>query len=565
MKRYIKKTISIASLVLLFGTTSCVNDLDVNPIDPNYVEATPEALFTKCYATIAAAGNGGADGDSDVDGIDGGTSGYYRQMWNAQVLTSDEAICGWGDEGISDFVYNTYDASHPMLRGYYYRLYTAITFCNEYLQDYEDYDPTMTAEIRFLRAFHYFNLMDGYGDVPFVTTISSEKPQQISRAELFDFVESELLELEPNLSEAKAKKSSDANYGRVDKAAAWLLLARLYLNAEVYTGTAQWAKAAEYAKKVMDSDYKLLTTGQDVWTAYQMLFMGDNGETDAAYEIIFPLLQDGQRTTSWGTSLYLIAGTFKNDMKEDPRQDGLDLTGWDTKEKALTMKPDGEVNEYDEQARSTNGTTEGWEGSRARADLVKKFFPDGDAPIGLHGYEMYQVAGDDRALFNSIGRTLENEEFGVFTSGFGVTKFTNYKVDGSAGSDPQHPDMDTPVMRKAEAYLIYAEATAHTNNGVATSEGVNALKELRLRAHAEVKTSYTLDEILDEWSRELYFEGHRRMALIRNNKFGGNVGYNWAWKGGVLEGRDIPAERNLFAIPTTDLVANSNLVQNPGY
>lgn len=543
MKRYIKTFVPALALALTFGTTACTSDLDVEPIDPNFVEPSAEQLFTKCYATIAAAGNGGADGDSDVAGIDGGTSGYYRQMWNAQDLTTDEAICGWGDEGISNFVDNSYDASHPMLRGYYYRLYTAITFCNQYLDQYAEHDATMTAEIRFLRAFHYFQLMDGWGNVPFATEISSAAPEQRSRAEIFQFIESELLAIEPSLSDAKAKKSTDANYGRVDKAACWMLLARLYLNAEVYTGTAQWDKAAEYAKKVMDSDYKLNTNGSGVWSAYQMLFMGDNGETDAAYEMVWPLLQDGQRTTSWGTSLFLIAGPFQDDMHENP----LDAD-----------KPEKE--------RAVNGADPGWKGNRARKELVLKFFPDGNAPLGIPGYEMKTEAGDDRALFSSVGeRTLENTELGVFTSGFSVAKFTNFKTDNSAGSSNQHPDMDCPLMRKAEAYLIYAEATARQNGGNATSAGVDALNQLRLRAHAGARSSYSLDDILDEWSRETYFEGLRRTCLIRYNRYGGTTDYQWSWKGGTYEGRDFPATRNLFAIPTTDLTANSNLVQNPGY
>ena len=536
MKKYIKTFVPLLAFALTFGTTACTGDLDVEPIDPNYVEPSAEQLFTKCYATMAAAGNGGADGDSDVDGIDGGTSGYYRQMWNAQVLTTDEAICGWGDEGISNFVDNSFDASHPMLRGYYYRLYTAITFCNQYLDQYADYDATMTAEIRFLRAFHYFQLMDGWGDVAFATEISSNKPQQKARAEVYQFIEDELLDIEANLSDAKAKKSTDANYGRVDKAACWLLLARLYLNAEVYTGTAQWAKAEEYAKKVMDSDYKLNTQGVSVWSAYQMLFMGDNGETSAAYEMIWPLLQDGKRTTSWGTSLFLIAGPWSDDMLESP----LDPT-------------------------ATNGTNQAWKGNRARKELVLKFFPDGNAPLGLSGYEMKVEAGDDRAIFNSKDRTLDNSEIGVYESGFSVAKFTNFKTDGSAGSDSQHPDMDCPLMRKAEAYLIYAEATARQNGGNATSAGIDALNQLRIRAHASARSSYSLNDILDEWSREFYFEGQRRTCLIRHGKFGGTTDYKWSWKGGTLEGRDFPAYRNLFAIPTTDLTANSNLVQNPGY
>ena len=536
MNTNFKHIFSVSALLLTVGMVSCTKDLDVTPIDPNYAEPSAELLFNKCYATMATAGNGAADDDSDVDGIDGGTSGYYRQMWNEQQLTTDEAICGWGDEGISGFTYNTYDASHPMLRGFYYRLTTDITFCNQYIEQFGSYDAAMTAEIRFLRALHYYYLMDGWGNVPFSTAISSEKPRQANRKEIFEFIETELLELEKDLLDAKAKTSSDANYGRVDKAAAWLLLARLYLNAEVYTGTAQWAKAAEYAQKVINSDYKLNTTGSGVWSAYRMLFMGDNGGTNAAKEIIFPLLQDGLRTTSWGCSLYLIAGTFKNDMFENP----LDPT-------------------------QTNGTTAGWEGAHARPQLVAKFFPNNDAPTGLHGYEMVEAAGDDRALFNSMDRTLENNEVGVFTSGFSVVKFTNFKTDGSTGHDPQHPDMDVPLMRKAEAYLIFAEATARQNGGNATSEGVNALNQLRLRAHASNKSSFTLNDILDEWSREFYFEGLRRTTLVRFGQYGGTTSYHWSWKGGTQEGRDFPATRNIFAIPTTDLTANPNLVQNPGY
>ena len=223
MKQFIKNIVPAAAMLLAVGLNSCVGDLDVNPIDPNLnSQIEPEQLFNKCYACFAVAGNGGANGDSDVDGIDGGTSGYVRQMFNANELTTDEAICGWGDEGISSFCYNTYDASHPMLRGYYYRLYTSIAYCNQYLTEFSEHDAAMTAEIRFIRALDYFFLMDGWGNVPFTETISSAKPEQYSRQQVFEFVEKELLELEPSLNEARAKKSSDSGYGRVDKAAAWL-------------------------------------------------------------------------------------------------------------------------------------------------------------------------------------------------------------------------------------------------------------------------------------------------------------------------------------------------------
>ena len=529
MKTYIKNIIPAAALLMAVGFTSCTKDLDVTPIDPNLnTEIQPEALFNKCYANIAVAGNGGANGDCDVDGIDGGTSGYVRQMWNAQELTSDEAICGWGDEGIANFCYNTYDASHPMLRGYYYRLYTGISFCNQYLQEFGGYNAAMTAEIRFIRALNYFFLMDGWGNVPFVTAISSDKPVQYSRQQVFEFVESELLEIEPQLNTATAKKSSDAGYGRVDKAACWLLLARLYLNAEVYTGSAQWQKAADYARKVMDSSYKLNTTGAGKWSAYQMLFMGDNGETSAAYEAVFPILQDGVRTTSWGTSLFLIASTHDTDMDD------------------------------------TCGTTEYWGGNRARPSLVQKFFPNNDAPEASPA-DVAKAAGDDRAILDTRGRTLNNSDVSTFKSGFAVAKFTNITSSGSATSSGQFPDTDFFMMRVAEAYLTFAEAQARLNGGATNAEAADAINALRTRANAATQTTYSLDEICDEWCREFYFEGRRRMDLVRFGKFGGSNDYVWQWKGGSYNGRNFEETKNLFAIPTTDLTANPNLTQNPGY
>ncbi len=532
MKLYIKNIIPVAALSLTLGMTSCVGDLDVKPIDPNLTtNLYVEGLFNKCYATMALAGNGGPDGDCDIDGIDGGTSGFVRQMWNANELTTDEAVCAWGDDGIAQFCHNTYDSSHPMLAGYYARLTTSITYCNQYLNEAESYDATMTAEVRFLRALDYYLLMDAFGNIPFSTTVS--KPVRYTRQEAYNFIEKELLEIEPSLSAAQPKKSTDSGYGRVDKAAAWLLLSRLYLNAEVYTGTAQWAKAAEYAKKVMDSSYRLNTTTIGGWSAYQMLFMGDNGETDAAYEAILPLLQDGLKTASYGTSLYLMGSTF-----------------------------DGDVHANKNEPTKTNGTDQTWGGNRALPNLVAKFFPSNNAPQ-VACYDMTDEAGDDRALFDGKGRTLNVDELETFKKGYAVAKFTNFKTDGSVGHDAKHPDTDFFFFRKAEAYLAYAEATARQNGGSATTEGVAAINDLRARAHASQHTGYSLNDILDEWSREFYFEGRRRTDLIRFGKFGGDNNYNWQWKGGTYNGRNFSANKNIFAIPSNQV--NDVIKQNPGY
>lgn len=550
-----------AALLVAGGLNSCVKDLDVTPIDPALSsDVTAEQLFNKCYSRLATSGNNGGDDDVDVDGLDGGFQHTFRQLWNSNELTTDEALCGWGDEGIPSYCHNTYDASHPMLRGFYYGLNISVTFCNQYIEQFGGYDATMTAEIRFLRAFNLYMLMDAFGNIPFTTKISPDNPEQASRAEVFEFIEKELLAVageDPDdngnvLSDPLPKKYGEANYGRVDKAAAWMLLARLYLNAEVYTGTARWDKARDYAKKVIDSPYQLLKEGYSgtgidgidrEFTAYQMLFMGDNGKTNAAYEAIFPIIQDGIRTTSWGGTNFLICSTADADMHP-------------------YLYDDTEVNGL------YNNST--WGGNRARPQLVRLFFPESDyseedMPM-VHAYDAVSLAGDDRALFETMDRHLNIETESDFKYGFAVAKFNNFKCDGSKGSDITFADSHLIYMRKAEAYLTYAEAlTRLSGSGAAPAEAVNAINEIRGRAHAETKASYSLNDILDEWGREFYFEGRRRVDLIRFNKFGGNTGYNWQWKGGVYGGRNFEAYRNVFAIPTSDLIANKNLVQNEGY
>ena len=537
MKTLIKHISLIAASALALGlaATSCIKDLDVTPIDPNLALLdNADYLFNKCYATLAMAGNSDVDGDCDVDGIDGGTSGFVRQMWNANELTTDEAYCVWGDPGIDGFDFNTYDASHPMLRGYYYRLYTAITFCNHYLEVASDADAVKTAEIRFLRAFEYFLALSGYGpNIPFVTSVTSEKPMPGEDTQIYNFIESELLEIESQLSAPKVVKEGQDGYGRVNQAAAWLLLARLYLNAEVFTGTPQWAKAAEYAKKVIDSPMKLNTTGTAYASAYEMLFMGDNGSSSATSEAVFAIMGNSLKTASWGMSLFLIASTYNGDMIKD----------------------------------YSIGTSEAWGGNVARPDLVQKFFPNLTLmPAEAQKEGFIAAAGDDRALFWSVGHSLNTGVITDFTEQIAVVKYNNLYSDGGASpTEGQYVDTDFYILRSAEAYLTYAEATARQNGGTATAEGLARLNDLRSRAHASQLSSANLDQILDEWSREFYFEGRRRMDLIRYGYYGGDNNYLWWNKGGVPAGTQFPAYRNIFAIPTTDLTANSNLTQNPGY
>ena len=317
--------------------------------------------------------------------------------------------------------------------------------------------------------------------------------------------------------------------------ACWMLLARLYLNAEVYTGQAQWAKAAEYANKVINANYQLNTVGANQWSAYQMLFMADNGESSAAYEAVFPILQDGSTTTSWGGALFCIASTFDGKMHANP----LDPT-------------------------ATNNTDQAWGGNRARPELVLKFFPNATTPEG-QSYDLAKAANDDRALFCSEGRSLYIDKPTDFLQGFGVAKWTNFRSDNAGTKNASFPDTDFFLFRLAEAYLTVAEADARQNGGTTTATGTELINRLRQRANATTKNTYTLDNIIDEWAREFYYEGRRRVDLIRFGLYGGTNSYKWQWKGGAQDGTSFSADLNIYAIPSNEIATNSNLKQNPGY
>ena len=550
--RNFKYTLPTVALLLTLGLNSCTKDLDVEPIDPSKnLVVDAQKLFNKCYAEFVLEGYD--LGSSELDLGDSGLSVLYRLMWNANELTTDEAICGWTDKGIADFDYNTYTANNDCLYGFYWRLCLGVSLCNQYLKECADYDATMTAEVHFLRALYYYYLLDNYGNPSFTETISSDNPIQISSAELYAWIVKDLEENMGNMLAPSVRKKGQANYGRADQSAAWMLLARLHLNAGKYAGTEHWNEAKAYAEKVINESGRSIWMGDDavnhrsadgMSSAYQMLFMADNDESGAMNEAVFSFVMDGATTASWGGSTFLFASTWDSYMV----------------------------------ANYPQASNQAWGGNRVRVDLLKKFIST-DRLDGLDDWStetIVEAAGDDRALFfgdNADGsgqvkdRKYTNDVLATFTEGFATTKYSSNRSDGAATHDPSQTDNDIFVMRLAEAYLIYAEAEARAAGSTSTLEkGTGYINMLRSRANNNVqKASYTLDEVLDERSRELYFEGVRRTDLIRYGYFGGNSGYTWQWKAGVQSGGKFEAYRNIFPLPSTELGANVNLKQNPGY
>lgn len=539
-----KKYFSIIGVLFTaFAFHACINDLDVTPINPQVTQTfDQDKVFAKVYAAYALTGQEGPAGSNDIDIVDEGRFSLYRSLWNCNELSTDEAACAWGDAEVIDLNKNTWTAGNFSTEALYARLYFIVSISNHFLEETEGKEDEITrkqrAEVRFLRALAYYYLMDNFGNVPFTTIVGTEPPLQIQRADLFAWIRGELKTIEPDMYEPR-----QAPYYRVDKAANWLLQARMYLNAEVYTGTAKWDSAAIYAKKVIDSGYQLAPT-------YRHLFMADNaGSLDgstvntAPQEIIFPLAADGITTQSWGLSLFLIGSTYTSDMGD-----------W--------------------------GTNQGWGGNRARQDLVKKFFPNPGSVIANNtNMTMVTYPGnlkDDRALFFRANRTLSIVNLGKFKEGYSVIKFTNLRADGGTPHDPLFVDMDVPFMRLAEAYLTYAEAVLRGGSPIDGYTALEAVNALRNRSHCGKAASFislqdTEDinagkiNIINEWAREFFFEGRRRTDLIRFGMFGGDTGYNWEWKGGVQAGTNFSEHLNLFPIPTSDLNANENLQQNAGY
>jgi hypothetical protein len=532
-----KKNILILILAAVFSGisfTSCKKTLDLKPtngvtVDIAYsTSAGYKQGFAKIYGAFALTGNAGGAGNPDISTttIDEGNSDFLRMFWNTQELSTDEAIdnASWNgntDAGLHDFHNMNWSASNRMLQGLYIRSAYQILLCNEFMRQCSDANLSKRGitgasadtirkylpEARFLRAFQYWVLMDAFGSPSFATeadAIGSVMPPQITRSNLFTYIETELKAISTLLPAPRANE-----YGRADQAAAWALLARMYLNAEVYTGTPRYTDAITYSKKVIDAGYALETN-------YNWLFLNDNYK--CTNEFIFTINYDGQSSRNYGGTNYIVWAGSASDV-------GISVVG-----------------------------VTGWGGNRTTKNLPN-LFPDLTGTI------------DKRSNFFAGSRNIEIVD--RIADGYVVTKFKNKNRDGSLGL--QLTDLgvgiDMPLFRLAEQYLIYAEAVARGGTGGDPALALTNFNKLRQRAYGNTSGNVgaiTLNLILDERGRELYWEGFRRTDLIRFNKFTEST-YLWPWKANIANGAGVDAHYRLFPIPAPEVSANNNLIQNPGY
>lgn len=504
------------SIFLLAGLSACTDDLNTEPIvelsleqllqkDPNAITG----IMSKLYGSFALSGPNGP-GSSDISD-DPGESPFLRGIINLQEMTADGMKNRWGDNGLDQLTTTSnWDENNKFFRYLYNRAYYTIPQCNNLLIILENVEveneQQIVGEIRFLRSLAYYYLIDCFGKGVLATeeNFGTSTPlPEASRLELFNYVESELLAIESTLPMTNS-------YGRANKSVARMLLAKLYLNAEVYTGTAKYSEALTYTKKVIDEG------GYTLSPNFGSNFSGDNNTSN---EIIYPLIADPLVSQSYGNTTYIVNGSLSS--------------------ATMTL--------------SSYGATDGWAGHRA----TKAWY-------GLFGN--LATSTDDRAdLFWTTGHTYEMTDYKQWTDGYPSIKFRNSNFAGTS-TPTGFSGTDFPLFRLADAYLMFAECVVRGATGGTMNEAKNYVNDVRTRSNASLITEsdLTLNFLIDERARELNLEGHRRTDLIRFGKFTGGS-YLWPWKGNTLNGASIPSTYKLFPIPVQALQANSNLTQNPGY
>ena len=524
-----KTALSVSAAGMIF-MASCTDDLNTTPLDKDILVSevawtkaeTYQSVLAKVYAGLTISGNKGPSDKGDIDNSDQGNTTFTRGLWNFQELCTDEAKNSWGDGGLNPVQFNTYGSGNSYVYFFYQRVMLNIAYANEYLREttqskvegrglgnmWNDV-KVYRDEARALRALNYYYLMDIFGNPSFITEDdgigAGIYPEQIKRADLFTWIETELKAIESNAL------LPATDYSRMSIATVQTILAKMYLNAEIYAKTNRYADAAIYCKKVITAYPAGLVSN------YANLFCGQNDKF--SQEIIFGLPFDAAYATCYGGTTYIMASAFLGD----------------------DMSP------------ATNfGLNANWAGNRATQNLTT----------------LFDKNYDTRYMFWETNRTEEVKKWDVFKQGYSVVKFTNLDANATkytgTTTAPGFANCDFPLFRLADVYLMYAEALIRSGNTTST-DITTYFNAVRIRAGIDELSlsNITLDEILKERGRELYWEAHRRTDLIRFGKY--LSGYNWPYKGGVVDGKDISSKFLIFPIPATELSANPMLKQNDGY
>lgn len=568
----IKKYMMWGGVALTMGLSSCVGDLDLQPNDPNNVDTSKDPNFIEnslamCYSGVTCSGYSGP-GSSYVGGIDAGTSAYHRMVFTLNEFCTDEMMWIWpGDDSGSagEIMSSTWGATNVYVKGAYYRFMGHIAICNQFLRNTEgatdEKTLEMRAEARVLRAYTYYNLCDLYGQSSFTldTDPLGQDPVQISRKDLCDWIEKELTDIVDN-----KLISENPSYGRVGLDGAEALLARLLLNAEVFSGTPRWADCQKRCENIIARHQGGGFQGSGLAEHYLYLFARDNnaympgGSNKAENEILFGFAYDADHTQSYGGPSFVISGTITNSHYI---------------------------------ARQNYGCSSEWSCIRGQQEMAERFYTISNQDVRDDLWVRGVLpAGDGWDAEDYSDRFLDFSGSWNTTGGNMIVKFTgrerNAAADGGWNWDT-HVDeagnnvvdqiyfpvtsfasTDQPVIRLADIYLMYTEC--NINGGVGErAKALDYMNLIRERAGAP-KVGYselTKKGLMDERSREFYLESIRRTDLVRNGMFAGANQAVWQYKGSLdnNEGTRISAYRTVYPIPYDVIAAQPEFKQNPGY
>ncbi|MCC8133352.1 MAG: RagB/SusD family nutrient uptake outer membrane protein [Tannerellaceae bacterium] len=528
------KKILYPFLCIVVGLTSCVNlDVDIKS------ELVPENFPTTEEQFVAASGVVYTEF----------AKGYTDNYWLQSELTADVGVItanggNWFDGGIyQDFHYHDWTYAHSYIENTWSWLYKTINSCNKVyslLIDAEDSDSkhTTIAELRTMRAFCYYLLMDNFGGVPLVVEFGEDLKPRSSRQEVFDYVEKELKEALPDLRTV----NDVSTWGRPTQLAAYAMLAKLYLNAEVFTGTSKYDEAVAMCDAVMAFENRGETTLTDR-SQYLNMFDYDNGPDFKEY--LFAIPYDENSLQSFRPSRYALsiyhpeAWNFKFTVSSCMRilPDYYDLYEDDTEDVRLGTFLVEEQYMLDGVTPMTVTATKVQLDSRYDGE-------DKEAVVDYHIRMTKEIEFRDIATFDTgddvVGRLV----------GYRCNKYP------ASTTQPDHyHSNDFPVLRYADVLLMKAEAILR---GAAATHGDTPLalvNRIRERVGAKTWSAVTLDQLLEERGRELVLEAWRRNDLIRFGKFEDS----WLLK------TDADVRKRLFPIPKTEMDTNTLLEQNPGY
>lgn len=632
MKTLNKFFLSVGIAASVFGLSSCVGDLDLEPRDPSEITNVSDDMdrvFADLYLQFATYG---ANGNSPVSGFDGGMAAFQRAMFIAEEIPTDEASWIWdpADYGPS---YNAgnFNASQGCLYGFYSRLIINITLCNQFIQSVEngtfnlDADGQKRAEeyvrqAKILWGACYYYMLSFYDKVPYAdsTTPVGAEPTQLPRAQVYEQVttilEDVVAEYTPNQKPA---------YGFVGLDAAEAILAKIYLNGEVFAGRADYDKCYAHCKNIIDRLGNGGYYGNGLARSYNALFGANNnkyalGNGGDVSEIIWTIAADPVHLTGFSGSNFLVAawiGTngvqetmytptqdaaYKDKSLEDCLKENADGTKIVYKYYADQAEYDAAMAAYKKEdvkdwmkqvseiingvpysfdptqvgyiAQDWYNAGDGWKCMVARKSFVRKFEWD--------DVEMSQSSDRRVALWQTSahGFTAENislvgDDWGK--NGYITPKYTNlaYNDDGTINKAETPTNInatsaDYAVIRLAEIYLTAAEAILNGGGG-SSADALKYVNWIRQRAYGDAPgdeshfwTSLSMQDLRDERCRELYQENVRRTDLIRWNQW--CTGYTWEWKGGIKNGTNLPERTKLFPIPLRVMSA-SNFEQTTGY